>query len=260
MKLLAIDGNGVVRRIYGGLPGQDTPEKAAGAIETTTHSLKRALREHSPTHCLIAFDAGGPTWRHSLYPPYKAHRTPMPEALATALSAWKLRMIEAGWALMEHAGNEADDTLNSVAYCASSQFVDTVVLASDKDIASAGQYGARVYDHFAHEWHDNAWSGKKFGVGLHRLQDWLALVGDKTDGVPGVDSVGDKTATKLLLQHGSLEGVLAAAASIKGVIGANLRELADMARLSRQLTAMRIDLFPEGLDWDRLIRPSTLPA
>lgn len=258
-KLLAVDGLGMWRRVYNGVSGanpeQSEAEKAAATFTTMQHSFRRALREHEPTHCLFAFDAGGETWRHKLYPPYKAGRQPMSAELQEELGKYKLTLSSEGWAHLEHPGHEADDTLASVAFCALSAGADVVVLASDKDVASTAQFGARVYDHFVHEWHDSVWCWKKFGVGLDRLQDWLALVGDAVDGVPGVPGVGVKTATRLLREHGDLEGVLAAATCLKGKVGENLREEADTARLSRQLTALRVDLFPAGLDWDAMRVP-----
>ncbi|MEX3984204.1 5'-3' exonuclease H3TH domain-containing protein [Paraburkholderia sp. EG287A] len=254
-KLLAVDGLGMLRRIYGANPSTNEQEKAEGTIVTMQQSFRRALREHEPTHCLFAFDAGGQTWRHELYPPYKAGRQPMTAELQAELVKYKQQLAEEGWVQVEHPGHEADDTLNSVAFSALSVTAEVVLLASDKDVAAAGQYGAKVYDHFEHAWHNSAWCWNKFGVGPDRLQDWLALVGDSTDGVPGVPKVGDKTATKLLREHGDLEGVLAAAATFKGKVGENLRNEADTARLSRQLTALRVDLFPAGLDWDTMRVP-----
>ncbi|WP_126223639.1 5'-3' exonuclease [Burkholderia ambifaria] len=255
IKLLAIDGHYLVRRIHSVQPAEDAREKAAGAIETLHYSVLRALREHRPTHCLFAFDAGVPTWRHALYPPYKANRQPMPAELQEELARYKARLAQEGWAQAEHPGHEADDTLASVAFAALALDAEVVVLATDKDIACLSQYGAKVYDHFGHEWHDFAWCQAKFGVGPERLQDWLALVGDTVDGVPGVEGVGVKNATKLLLEHGDLEGVLTAAAGMKGKLGENLRDQADVARLSRRLTALRLDLFPHGLNADALRVP-----
>lgn len=254
-KLLAVDGLGMLRRIYGANPSTNEQEKAEGTIVTMQQSFRRALREHEPTHCLFAFDAGGETWRHKLYPPYKAGRQPMTAELQAELAKYKQMLAAEGWTQVEHPGQEADDTLGSVAFSALAVDAEVVVLASDKDIASVAQYGAKVYDHFVHEWHDSAWCWNKFGVGLERLQDWLALVGDAVDGVPGVPGVGAKTATRLLREHGDLTGVLAAAAAIKGKLGENLRDEADAARLSRQLTALRVNLFPDGLDWDAMRVP-----
>jgi protein Xni len=257
--LLPVDATYIVRRVHKANPAQDPLEKAKGAIETAHYSLRRAMREHKPTHCILAFDAGGPNWRHALYPAYKAERSPIPEELQAELLNYKAHLRSEGWAVAEHPGFEADDTLGSAAFTAGCELgseVDVVVLATDKDIACLGQYGARVYDHFGKEWHDDAWCRAKTGVGLNRLQDWLALVGDVTDGVPGVDDVGAKTAAKLLLEHGDLAGVLAAADTIKGKVGEKIREQTDRARLSRQLTALRLDLFGSSLDWDALRVPA----
>lgn len=255
-KLLAIDGLGFVRRTYKANPAKDEREKVEGAFLTIEQTFRRALREHEPTHVLFAFDAGGPTWRHALYPPYKADRPADTPEFKEGLAKYKSRLVSEGWALVEHPDHEADDTLASVSFASLAVEADIVVLAGDKDISIVAQYGAKVYDHYERVWHDSPWCRAKFGVGLDRLQDWLALVGDDVDGVPGVEKVGGKTATALLLEHGDLEGVLAAAGTIKGVVGKNLVEQADIARLSRQLTALRVDLFPQGLDWDAMRVPA----
>lgn len=256
-RLLVIDGLSIVRRCYEANPTPDGPEKAEGALRAARGSFNRGLAEHNPTHALIAFDAGGVTWRHVLYPAYKQDRKPMPAPLADALPAFKESLRREGWAQAEHPGFEADDTFASAAYTAVMQDFEAEVigLSSDKDLATLVQFGVRIRDHFNDIWRDAAWCEQQFGVGPSRIQDWLALVGDKVDGVPGVEGVGRKTATKLLLEHGDLEGVLAAAPGIKGKVGERLVAHADLARLSRQLISLRLNLYPNGLDWEALRAP-----
>lgn len=256
-RLLVIDALSIVRRCYEANPTPDGPEKAEGALRAARGSFNRGLHEHAPTHALVAFDVGGLNWRHALYPAYKQDRKPMPAPLAEALPEFKESLMREGWALDEHPGFEADDTFASACYAAVMQDlqVEVIGLSSDKDLAAMSQFGVRIRDHFNGVWRDGLWCEEQFGVGPARLQDWLALVGDKVDGVPGVEGVGRKTATKLLLEYGDLEGVLAAAPGIKGKLGERLVAHADMARLSRQLTALRLNLYPHGLDWDTLQAP-----
>lgn len=256
-RLLLIDGLNIIRRNYEANMAPDNPEKAAHALRSATGTIRRGLMEHQPTHTLMLFDAGGRNWRHELFPAYKKDRKPMQEPLAAALPAFKESLRERGLAIAEHPGFEADDSFGSVAYSALNDRLDAVVigLSTDKDMACLAQYGARIRDPFNDVWRDAQWCLGRFGIGPHQLQDWLALVGDKVDGVPGVEGIGEKTATELLRAYGSLEKVLEAAVDIPGKKGLRLREQADQARLSRQLIALRLDLYPDGLDWDEMRTP-----
>lgn len=253
-KLLTIDALNVIRRVYGANPAPDSVDKAKSAINASRASLDRALREHNPTHVALVTDVAGPNWRHAIYPAYKADRKPMPAELRAELDAFLPALRERGWYVLERPGVEADDVIASLAVEAERAVVEHVILSTDKDIASLGRYKARVYNHFDGCWHDEAWLLEKLGVRAELVLDLLALTGDSSDGIPGVEKVGVKTAAKLLAAHGTLEGVLAAAPSIAGKLGERLREQAEMARLSRRLTALQTDLFTGGLDWPAMAR------
>jgi protein Xni len=253
--LLLVDGLNVFRRVYEANPAPESLEKAQGAMRSSYASLKRALREHRPTHVMLAMDVQGPTWRHALYPEYKAGRTPMPDVLRAELETFLPRLRGEGWHIQAQPGVEADDVIGSAAFEACSLGVPTVVLSTDKDLASLLQCGAQIRNHFDESWRDLAWCEKKFGVGPELILDWLALTGDPVDGIPGVPGVGTKTASKLLLEYGNLSGVLSAASGIKGKLGERLREHTGLARLSRELTELRLDLFMGGgLDWSDMAR------
>lgn len=239
---LIIDGLNMVRRIYGANPAPDSPEKASGAIKATRSSFARALQTHRPTHCLWAFDHGGLTWRHGLYKAYKAARKPMPEALREEVDLFKAELANGGWAVAAYPGFEAEDTMASVGVLAKGAGMAVTALSNDKDLLCLVPRGIVVYDHFAYQALDDAYCLKKFGVPAHQVIEVLALFGDSTDGVPGVEKVGVKTAAKLILEYGSVSGVLAAAEGIKGAIGERLREQAAMARLSRELVELRYDV------------------
>lgn len=250
-KLLLVDGLNLIRRVYEANLAPDSTEKAQGALRSSLSSFNRALREHAPTHCLWAFDAGGPTWRHVLYPAYKAARKPMPTFLKDELVPFKESLAQNGWAMAEPLGFEADDALGSLAVTASEQGIEVVVLSTDKDLASLAAYpGVSVHDHFGNIRRDAEWCKGKFGVGPELILDWLALTGDAVDGIPGVEGVGAKTATKLLLDHGDLRGVLNAAVdlNIPGKVGARLHLQRDVAQLSRELTTLKLDLFKDRFD------------
>lgn len=243
-KLLLIDGLNMLRRIYGANPAPDSQEKATGSVKATVNSLRRALSDHRPTHVLALFDSPEPNWRHTLYAAYREGRAPMPEPLRAALPELFSRFVDEGVPVESAVGYEADDALNgySVKWCIETAGADCVVLSTDKDIAVlALRPGVRVYNHFTREWHDESWSMRKFGIPLSQLSDYLALVGDATDGIPGVTKVGAKTAAKLLTEHGTLDEVLEAAANIPGALGKRLQGEAHLARLSRSLVELRAE-------------------
>lgn len=251
-KLLLIDALNVARRVYEANPMPDSPEKMQGVSRATTSSFQRALKEHQPTHLLIAVDAGGKTWRHELFPAYKEGRTPMPEELRAELDRlWEAFQLK-GWKVKKQSGLEADDTLASAAGLALAQGFEVVVLSTDKDLTHLIHLGAKVYNHFDASWRDATWCEKKMGVPPALVLDWLALTGDSSDGIPGVPGVGPKTAAKLLLEHKSLEGVILSAHLVKGKVGESLRANIPTLRLSRQLTSLRVDALEEEFDLSQL--------
>lgn len=241
-KLLLADGTSIIRRVDKGVKGDDSLEKAEGTLRSSWGSFMRALREHEPTHFLAAFDHGGETWRHRLYPHYKEHREPAPPMLMSQVPGFLERMNNSGMRTLRVPDVEADDTIASLALRAVARGFEVVVLASDKDMFKLLPSGVLVYDHFESAWRDEQWVSERFGVSPGQMTDFLALMGDETDGIPGVPGVGEKTAAKLLREHGDLDGVLAAAPSIKGKLGERLREHAGDAHLSRELAALKTDV------------------
>lgn len=241
-KLLLIDGMNIVRRIYEAVKGDDTPERADGALRSSWGSIMRGLREHQPTHALAAFDAGGRTWRHELYANYKVDRKSMAEPLRAAIPGFLERLNNAGIRTLRMPGVEADDTLTTLATKAAARGFEVVVLSTDKDMLVLLEQGIKVYDHFSGEFRDEAWVRNKYGIRPAQMTDFLALCGDDVDGIPGVEQIGAKTAAKLLLEHRDLDTILAKAASIKGKLGERLRDCSADALLSRQLASMKCDL------------------
>jgi DNA polymerase-1 len=254
-KLLLFDGLSIVRRCYEANLAPDSADKAQSAAAVALQSMIRGLREHKPSHSLVIFDHGGPTWRHAIYPAYKANRKPMSQYLADELVLMKDRMAESGWALMAHPGEEADDTLKGVSEAAIAMGEDVVVLANDKDLVRLVEHGVQVYNHYERCWHDHDWCLNRFGVKPAQLTDFLALMGDTVDNIPGVDRIGQKTAARLLNEYGPLTAVLdaAAAGEIKGVIGKRLVEQKDRALISLELASLKssfssLDLWMDELE------------
>lgn len=251
--LLLIDGLNIARRCYEANPAEDSPDKAQAAVRSAFGSFKRALSEHKPDFAVAAFDFGGHTWRHDLYPDYRAKRKPMPQVLRDVLPQLKAQLEEKlDLASVTVEGVEADDVLALLqGVWSKAGKGKSIVMSTDKDLAFLMTQGALIRDHFAPEWRNAAWVEKKFFVRPELLHDVLALMGDEVDGVPGVAGIGAKTAAKLLNEHGGLDQVLAAAATMKGAVGEKLRAQADMALLSRKLVAFKTD-FPLGLTWSAI--------
>ncbi len=251
-KLLAIDGLNIVRRVYEASPEPDSDLKASIALRHAFSSFRNVLETHAPTHVLAAFDYGGETWRHALYPRYREHRAPMPAVLREALPEFQERLRAAGVPAAMLPGVEADDV---VATCVMRWLQENrgeaIVATTDKDLHVLIAHGALVWDHFKNEWHDDAWVRNKFGVAPELLHDLLALMGDATDGVPGVSKIGMKTAARLLNAYGSLDAVMAGAGILKTPLGERLRAEREILYLSRQLVELKTDV-RLGVTWKML--------
>ncbi len=251
-KLLAIDGLNIVRRVYEASPEPESDEKAAIALRHALSSFRKLLATHSPTHVLAAFDYGGNTWRHDLYPRYREQRAPMPSCLRSALPGFHEKLAAEGLHILMLPEVEADDVIGTgVLRWLAEGRGEAIVATTDKDLHGLIANGALVWDHFKGEWHDDAWVRNKFGVAPERLVDLLALMGDVTDGVPGVSKVGMKTAAKLLNAYGDLDAVMAGAGILKTPIGERLRAERDILYLSRQLVQLKTDV-RLGVTWNML--------
>ncbi|MDQ2822815.1 MAG: 5'-3' exonuclease [Pseudomonadota bacterium] len=251
-KLLAIDGLNIVRRVYEASPEPDSPIKAATALRHALSSFRTVLDTHQPTHVLAAFDYGGTTWRHALYPRYREHRAPMPSDLRAALPEFQQRLTQAGMHPLCIPEVEADDVIGTgVLRWLAEGRGEAVVATTDKDLHGLVAHGALVWDHFANAWHDDAWVRQRFGVAPEQIVDLLALMGDVTDGVPGVSKVGMKTAARLLNAYGDLDAVMAGAGILKTPLGERLRAERDILYLSRQLVELKTDV-RLGVTWNML--------
>lgn len=256
-KLLLIDGLNIVRRCYEANPAPDSSDKAQSAASVALQSMRRGLRDHNPTHCVVVFDSGGPTWRHALWSEYKANRKPMCPFLADEVARMKERMALQEWPIMAIPGEEADDTLFALGSAACAEGEEVVLLSTDKDLVRLVALGVKVYNHFDREWRDAAWCERRFGVPPEKLTDFLALMGDSVDNIPGVDGIGAKTAAKLLLEYGHLAAILDAAEQglIKGRQGENLVAQRSQAELSLALASFKSRFSILDLWWEELEAP-----
>lgn len=247
--ILLVDGLSIVRHIYEAVPGDDSDARAESAITSSWQSIQRALRENCPTHFLAAFDHESPTWRHKLFDEYKDDREPMPEALRARLPWFLQKLNHSGLRAVQSPGFEADDIIGTLTLRAIERKFKVIIATTDKDLCALIREGVLVREHFKATNRDEIWVRDRFGVEPRQIPDYLALVGDQVDGIPGVPGIGEKTAPKLLAAYGDLETVLAAAAAgeIKGHQGAQLVQGADSARLSLKLATLSTDVDLEGL-------------
>jgi len=240
--LLLVDGSSYLYRAYHALPDLRSPSGfPTGAIHGIVAMLKRALKDVKPALAACVFDAKGPTFRDAWYADYKANRAAMPEPLVQQIEPIHEVIRLLGWPVLELPGIEADDTIGTLARAAAAQGRTVIISTGDKDLAQLVDERITLINTMSYEKLDVAGVVAKFGVPPERIVDYLALIGDAVDNVPGVDKVGPKTAAKWIAEHGSLDGVMAAAASIKGVAGDNLRQALDWLPTGRKLVTVSCD-------------------
>ncbi len=241
--LLLVDGSSYLYRAFHAMPAltnsKGTPTGAAYGI---TNMLKRILAERAPDYMAVVFDAKGKTFRDEWYPEYKATRQPMPDELGVQVGPIHQLVEALGIPLLEVAGVEADDVIGTLARAAAQRGIHTVMSTSDKDMAQLVDDHVTMVNTMDGGTLDPDGVESKFGVRPERIVDYLTLIGDTSDNVPGVPKVGPKTAAKWLAEHGSLDGIIANADAIKGKAGENLRDSLDQLPLSRRLVTIRCDL------------------
>ncbi|WP_186408260.1 DNA polymerase I [Candidatus Accumulibacter aalborgensis] len=244
--LLLVDGSSYLYRAFHALPDlRTTQNEPTGALHGVLNMLRRLESDYQAAgiaYKACVFDAKGKTFRDDWYPQYKANRPPMPDDMVRQIEPLNAAIAALGWPLLIIDGVEADDVIGTLARQAAAQGVEVVVSTGDKDLAQLVGPHIRLINTMSNEALDEAGVMAKFGVPPERIVDYLALVGDSVDNVPGVDKVGAKTAVKWLTQYGSLDGVIAAAAEMGGVIGQNLRRSLDFLPLARRLVTVRCDL------------------
>jgi DNA polymerase I len=240
--LLLVDGSSYLYRAYHALPDLRTSGgEPTGALRGFI-SMLHVLRQQVETeHLACVFDAKGKTFRDDLFSEYKANRTAMPDDLGRQIEPICAAVRALGWPIIQIEGIEADDVIATLARRASEQQFHTVVSTSDKDLAQLVNEQVTLVNTMSNEKLDVAGVERKFGVPPGRIVDYLTLVGDSVDNVPGVEKVGPKTAAKWLHEYGSLDGLVANAKAIKGAVGENLRKALPWLPTARKLVTIRDD-------------------
>lgn len=241
--IILVDGSSYLYRAYHALPPLMTSNnQPTGAIKGVISMIKRILIDHPESPLAVVFDAKGKTFRHDMYSEYKANRPPMPEDLVLQIEPIHRIISLMGIKLIMVSGVEADDVIGTLAEQARQKKLNTVISTGDKDMTQLVCESVSVVNTMSGELLDESGVIKKFGVDPDHITDYLALIGDKSDNVPGVDKVGPKTAVKWLQEYSDIEGVINNAESIGGKVGENLRSSIETLKLAHELVKIKIDV------------------
>ena len=254
--LLLVDGSSYLYRAFHALPDlRNAQGEPTGAIYGVLNMLRRLAADYKPDYLACVFDAKGRTFRDDWYAEYKAHRPPMPEDLARQIEPLHQAVAALGWPLLMIDGVEADDVIGTLARQAAASGMRCVVSTGDKDLTQLVNAQVTLINTMNNERLDEAGVEAKFGVPPRLMLDYLTLVGDSVDNVPGVDKVGPKTAVKWLSQYGSLDAVIAHAEEIGGVVGQNLRRALPWLPQAKKLLTVYCDVPLPLKPEDLLARP-----
>jgi DNA polymerase-1 len=248
--LVLVDGSSYLYRAFHALPPLSTAAgQPTNAVLGVVNMLYKLLDDYAPSEMAVVFDAPGKTFRSDLYAEYKAHRPPMPDELRAQVPPL-LESIEAmGIPLLRIEGVEADDVIGTLARAASRAGRDTVISTGDKDLAQLVDEHVTLVNTMDNAKLDRAGVVAKFGVTPEQIADYLALIGDPIDNIPGIEGVGPKTAAKWLEQYPDVATLKANAAQVTGKIGDRLRGALDTLDLSKELATIRCDVeLPLTLD------------
>ena len=241
--IILVDGSSYLYRAYHALPPlTNSKNQPTGAIKGVISMIKKILIDHPESPLAVVFDAKGKTFRHEMYSEYKANRPPMPEDLVQQIEPIHKIISLMGIKLIMIPGVEADDVIGTLAEQAREKKLNTVISTGDKDMTQLVCENVSVVNTMSGELLNENGVLKKFGVGPALITDYLALIGDKSDNVPGVDKVGPKTAVKWLNEYNDIEGIKKNAESIGGKVGENLRSSIEMLDLAHELVRIKTDV------------------
>src|SRR5580693_8399033 len=252
-KLILVDGSSYLYRAFHALPPlSNSKGEPTGAILGVLNMLNKMIKEESPQRIAVVFDAPGRTFRDDLFDQYKAHRAPMPDDLRSQVQPLLDAVAAMGLPLLRVPGVEADDVIGTLAKQGAESGYEVLISTGDKDMAQLVGPHVGLINTMSNTRLDRAGVKAKFDVFPEQIVDYLALVGDTSDNIPGVTGVGPKTAAKWLNQYQTLDGLIDHAGEISGKVGENLRKELAMLELSRKLatidTALPLDIDAEGLN------------
>ncbi len=251
-KLILVDGSGYLYRAFHALPPlTNSKGEPTGAVLGVLNMLNKMIKEESPDRIAVVFDAPGRTFRDDLFDQYKAHRAPMPDDLRSQVQPLYDTVAAMGLPLLRVPGVEADDVIGTLAKQGAASGYDVLISTGDKDMAQLVGSHIELINTMSNTRLDRAGVKTKFDVFPEQIVDYLALVGDSSDNIPGITGVGPKTAAKWLNQYQTLDELIAHVGDIGGKVGENLRNELAILELSRKLatidTALKLDIDAEGL-------------
>jgi len=241
--LVLIDGSSYLYRAFHALPPlTNSKGQPTGAIFGVLNMIRRLIKDYMPSKLVVIFDAKGKTFRHDLYPEYKAHRPPMPDDLVTQIKPLHEIIAAMGLPLLIIEGVEADDVIATLAKQAGEQKIDTVISTCDKDLAQLVNEHVTLINTMSKTTLDIEGVKNKFGVTPQQIVDYLTLIGDTSDNIPGVSKVGPKTAVKWLQQYNCLEEIIKHAQEIPGKVGENLQQVINNLPSFKKLITVDFDV------------------
>ena len=241
--LVLVDGSSYLYRAFHALPPfSNSRGEPTGAVFGVLNMLNKFLKDYEPTRIAVVFDAPGKTFRDDLFAEYKAHRPPMPDDLRSQIQPLLEAVKHMGLPILREAGVEADDVIGTLACEAAKQELSVLISTGDKDMAQLVSPKITLINTMSGTVLDRDGVKAKFDVFPEQIIDYLALVGDSSDNIPGIDKVGPKTAAKWLGQYQTLDGLVADAANVGGKVGDNLRAGLGTLELARKLATIRTDV------------------
>lgn len=245
--LILVDGSSYLYRAFHAMPPLvNSKNQPTGAVFGVVNMVKRLIEQYQPEKIAVVFDAKGKTFRNDMYPEYKANRPPMPEELRTQIEPLHNIITAMGIPLLCIPGVEADDVIGTLAQQATEKKHDVIISTGDKDFAQLVNQHVTLINTMTNKTLDINGVENKFGIKPNLIIDYLALMGDAVDNVPGVPKVGPKTAVKWLLEYGDLNGIINNADNIKGKVGENLRNNLKTLDLAKQLVTIKLDVALEA--------------
>jgi len=245
--LLLVDGSSYLYRAFHAMPDLRNPNgEPTGAIYGMINMLRRLRSELPTSHIACVFDAKGPTFRDEWYPQYKANRSSMPEDLVKQIEPIHAVVKAMGWPVIMVPGVEADDVIGTLSKKATALGWKTVISTGDKDLAQLVDESVTLINTMTNEKLDIQGVVEKFGIPPNLIVDYLTIMGDTVDNVPGVPKAGPKTAVKWLTEYGNLDNVLVHANDIKGVVGENLRQSVEWLAQAKRLLTVKVDCELDG--------------
>lgn len=240
---ILVDGSSYLFRAYHAMPDlTNSRGEHTGTIYGVINMIRKLLADYAPEDIAVIFDAKGKTFRHDMYQEYKANRPPMPDDLREQIEPIHKIIKAMGLPLISIEGVEADDVIGTLANQATEAGIETVISTGDKDMAQLVNKHVSLINTMTDTVSDIDGVKEKFGVAPERIIDYLALIGDKVDNVPGVHKCGPKTAVKWLEEYDSIDGVIQHADEIKGKVGEYLREALEQLPLSKELVTIKLDV------------------